>query len=231
MSEGFYKIATLAKLTGVSAVAIRNWERRYHLLHPHRTEGGHRLYTDADRATLRRVRKLLEEGRSIGEIASLVRGPFADSEPMPSSVAAPIKSGARRTSAKGAKSRDDLDGALARGVLEALPQGILVTDARGRTEWINEACTELCGYTLAQLRGKTPGSVLQGPGTDQRVVRRIGAALAAREPCSERLLNYDARNRSYLAALDIAPLWTGEHLRGFVASVRDLTREGEQRAR
>jgi PAS domain S-box-containing protein len=212
MSEGIYKISTLARLTGLSPVVIRNWERRYQLLAPQRTEGGHRLYTEADRATLQRVRKLQGAGRSIGEIVALARVPLAEAE-------------AARSPSK------PLAGELARGALEALPQGIVVTDARGRTEWINDAVTEICGYTLAELRGKTPGSVLQGPGTDRRAVRRISAALVARQPCSERLLNYDSRNRAYEAALDIAPFWSGKRLRGFVALVRDLTGQGELRLR
>lgn len=221
MTVGLYKISTLARLTGVSAVVIRNWERRYHLLAPQRTEGGHRLYTEADRTTLQRVRKLLDTGRSIGEIVMLAGGSLAGAS------ATPVVQG----SASAAQTSKPLDGALARGVLEALPHGVLVTDANGKTEWINEAVTQLCGYTLAQLRGKTPGSVLQGSGTDRRAARRIAAALAARRPCSEQLLNYDSRNRAYLAGLDIAPLWAGKRLQGFVALVRDLTRKGEPRSR
>jgi PAS domain S-box-containing protein len=212
MSEGIYKISTLARLTGLSPVVIRNWERRYQLLAPQRTEGGHRLYTEADRVTLQRVRKLQDAGRSIGEIVALARAPSSEAE----AAEHPSK---------------PLDAGLARSALEALPQGIVVTDARGKTEWINDAVTRICGYTLAELRGRTPGSVLQGPGTDRRAVRRISAALAARRPCSERLLNYDARNHPYEAELDIAPLWTGKRLQGFVALIRDLTGPGEPRKR
>jgi PAS domain S-box-containing protein len=220
MTGGFYKIGTLARLTGLSPVVIRNWERRYLLLAPHRTQGGHRLYTEADRATLQRVRKLLDAGRSIGEIVTLARGSLAGAPPNLQGSTQPTQTRSKQ-----------LDSALARSVLDALPHGIVVTDAHGRTEWINEAVTQLCGYTLAQLRGKTPGSVLQGPGTDRRAARRIAAALAARRPCSERLLNYDSRNRAYLAALDIAPRWSGKRLLGFVALVRDVTEKDDPRSR
>lgn len=68
-----YKMATITRLTGLSAVLLRAWERRHALLRPERTEGGHRLYTEDDLRVLRRVQALLRQGRSIGEIEALGR--------------------------------------------------------------------------------------------------------------------------------------------------------------
>ncbi len=42
-----YKMGTLARITGLAPVLLRAWERRYGLLAPERTEGGHRMYTVA----------------------------------------------------------------------------------------------------------------------------------------------------------------------------------------
>lgn len=68
-----YKMGTLARLTGLSPILLRAWERRHDLLAPERTAGGHRLYTEDDLRVLRRVQELLEQGRSIGEVAALGR--------------------------------------------------------------------------------------------------------------------------------------------------------------
>jgi PAS domain S-box-containing protein len=214
MAVGLYKISTLAKLTGFGVQAIRNWEHRHNLLSPQRTDGGHRLYTEDDLATLRRVRELLDQGLSIGEVAVLARQAVEVSGLRQGKVLA--------TAAR--LSGEELDGSLARSVLDALPHGVVLTDAAGKTRWINQGITDLCGYTLADMNGRTPGSVLQGPGTDRRVVRRLSKAVAGHTACSEELLNYDSRNREYLAAVDIAPLWMGERLHGFVGLIRDLTR-------
>jgi PAS domain S-box-containing protein len=222
MADTLYKLSTLAKLTGFGVQAIRNWERRYNLLVPQRTAGGHRLYTEHDLAALLRVRELLDKGQSIGEIAAVARQVMAQPTVIDSKL-----SGARRDAPLALTARVDsaeLDAALARCVLEAMPHGLIVTDAAGNTEWINQGITDLCGYTLDDMKGRTPGSLLQGPRTDRCVTRRISKAIAEHKACSEEIVNYDSRNREYVAAVDIAPLWLGQQLRGFVGMIRDLTR-------
>lgn len=89
---GLHKMSTVAQRTGLGASLLRAWERRHGLLEPERTEGGHRLYTEDDLHVLEQVQRLLGEGRSIGEIASMGRpallGVRADrAEPPPGSSA------------------------------------------------------------------------------------------------------------------------------------------------
>lgn len=71
--QGPYKMRTIGRLTGYSPELLRAWERRHGLLQPLRGPGGHRLYTDDDLRVLLRVRHLINEGRSIGEIARFGR--------------------------------------------------------------------------------------------------------------------------------------------------------------
>lgn len=78
---GKYKIKTIAELTGFSPNLLRAWERRYELLEPARKESGHRLYTETDLAVLKSVRLLVDEGRSIGEIALMGRDLLVNSPP------------------------------------------------------------------------------------------------------------------------------------------------------
>lgn len=67
-SHSRYRIKTVARLTGIAPATIRAWERRHALLEPLRTEGGQRLYTDADVALLHRVKAMLDTGLGIGEV-------------------------------------------------------------------------------------------------------------------------------------------------------------------
>ena len=45
LDEGWLPIREVARQTGVNAVTLRAWERRYGLIVPQRTPKGHRLYS------------------------------------------------------------------------------------------------------------------------------------------------------------------------------------------
>jgi DNA-binding transcriptional MerR regulator len=68
-----YRIKRVAHLTGINPATLRAWERRYQLLTPRRSPAGYRLYTDEDVATLARIKRLIDEGLSIGEALERVR--------------------------------------------------------------------------------------------------------------------------------------------------------------
>lgn len=63
-----YPIRTVASLTGINPITLRAWERRYGLIQPTRTEGGHRLYTREDIERIQHVLVLLEQGVAIGRV-------------------------------------------------------------------------------------------------------------------------------------------------------------------
>jgi len=63
-----FPIRTVSALTGINAVTLRTWERRYHLIEPIRTPKGHRLYTKEQIAMLNRMVTLLESGMAISQI-------------------------------------------------------------------------------------------------------------------------------------------------------------------
>jgi len=66
-----YAIGTAARLAGIPPETVRIWERRYGLLDPGRTEGGHRLYSEGDVSLLRAVKVLLDAGMRIGAVARM----------------------------------------------------------------------------------------------------------------------------------------------------------------
>ncbi len=66
-----YAIGTAARLAGIPPETLRIWERRYELLAPGRTDGGHRLYSEDDVVLLRAVKRLVDAGMRIGTIARL----------------------------------------------------------------------------------------------------------------------------------------------------------------
>lgn len=57
--------------TGLSADLLRAWERRYEVVKPSRSQGGRRLYSDADIERLRLLYRATLAGRNIGQVAEL----------------------------------------------------------------------------------------------------------------------------------------------------------------
>lgn len=109
-------------------------------------------------------------------------------------------------------------------VAQKTQNGVIITDAKGCVEWVNEAFTRISGYVLAEVRGKKPGAVLQGAKTDPLTIAQLRAALAAGEPFNKEIYNYTKEGKGYWAALSIAPIYkeNGE-LEGFTAVQSDIT--------
>lgn len=76
-SEPRHPIRVVAQRTGLSTPVLRAWERRYGAVEPERSDGGQRLYSDADIRRLQLLATAVDGGRSIGLIADL---PVADLE-------------------------------------------------------------------------------------------------------------------------------------------------------
>jgi DNA-binding transcriptional MerR regulator len=64
-----YLIGAVTKLTGLSIDVVRVWERRYGAVRPARSDGGTRLYSDADVLRLKRLRQAVDKGFGIGQAA------------------------------------------------------------------------------------------------------------------------------------------------------------------
>ena len=68
-----YSVAAVARHTGVPAVTLRAWERRYGFPSPRRASGGRRLYTQRDIWTVRALRTPTDQGVPISRAIALLR--------------------------------------------------------------------------------------------------------------------------------------------------------------
>ena len=68
----YYPIRVVSNETGVNAITLRAWERRYGLITPKRTAKGHRLYTEADIQLIRKVVSLLQRGIPISQAKAML---------------------------------------------------------------------------------------------------------------------------------------------------------------
>jgi methanogenic corrinoid protein MtbC1 len=66
-----YPIKAVAQQTGLSTHVIRIWEKRYHAVTPNRTDTNRRLYTNEDIDRLQLLKRAIDDGHNIGQIANL----------------------------------------------------------------------------------------------------------------------------------------------------------------
>ncbi len=66
-----HPIGVVARRTGLKQDLIRAWERRYGAVAPGRTDTRRRFYSDADVARLQLLKRVVDTGRAIGQVANL----------------------------------------------------------------------------------------------------------------------------------------------------------------
>ncbi|QIN78224.1 EAL domain-containing protein [Rubrobacter marinus] len=125
-----------------------------------------------------------------------------------------------------------------RSIVENANDAILVTEGTPiekpgpRIVYVNETFTRMTGYTLDDVRGKTP-RILQGPETDPEPRRKIREALERWQSVRVELLNYRKDGTDFWVELNIVPVLDDDGLYTHWVSVqRDVTerkREEEER--
>jgi len=103
------------------------------------------------------------------------------------------------------------------------PEEMLVlTDGEGRVEWVNEAFSRMCGYTLEELRGQRPGRLLQGAKSDPAAVALLRDAVNSFQACDCRIVNYRKDGTPYQVLISLRPVFVGGRLDGFFAVEREI---------
>lgn len=97
------------------------------------------------------------------------------------------------------------------------------TDAQGHVIQINPAFSGLCGYTFEEIRGRKPGSLLQGPETTAESVLALRNAIRSRQGCTVEMVNYHKNKTTYRVQIELTPHFSflGE-IEGFEAVERKL---------
>ncbi len=74
----FYTIGDISQDCAINPVTLRAWQRRYGLITPHRTPGGHRLYSEADRLKIMEIKRWVESGVPPAKVKALLTGEATD---------------------------------------------------------------------------------------------------------------------------------------------------------
>ncbi|GEM_PF-2240667 len=107
---------------------------------------------------------------------------------------------------------------------------VIITDRYGLIEWVNEGFERLTEYSLEEVKGKKPGSFLQGPETRREDVRAISQGIKSQKPFKHEIYNYSKSGRGYWLSVSITPTFN-EHgvLDKFIAIETDITADKASR--
>jgi DNA-binding transcriptional MerR regulator len=70
----YYSIGEVAERCGINPVTLRAWQRRYGLLKPQRSEGGHRQFDEEDVQRIEEIKRWIDRGVSVGKVKALLEG-------------------------------------------------------------------------------------------------------------------------------------------------------------
>ncbi|HEY8938003.1 MAG TPA: PAS domain S-box protein [Cyclobacteriaceae bacterium] len=101
---------------------------------------------------------------------------------------------------------------------------VVITDASGKIEWVNEGFTRITEYTPDEVVGKKPGSLLQGKESDPLAIALLREKIRSREPFSIEIVNYTKSGKKYWVHINGQPIFNteGEAIK-FFAIETDIT--------
>lgn len=67
-----YSIGDVADKCGINPVTLRAWQRRYGLLKPLRSEGGHRQFDEADIQRIEEIQRWIKSGISVSKVKAIL---------------------------------------------------------------------------------------------------------------------------------------------------------------
>lgn len=110
-------------------------------------------------------------------------------------------------------------------IAERTNKKVVIANAQGQIDWVNKGFEQVSGYTLGEVRGKTPGSVLGGFAKDSGVRTRLRKAVRDGADTEVELLNYRKNGTAYWARLELRALRdTSGELTGFLGIESDITK-------
>ena len=80
---------------------------------------------------------------------------------------------------------------------------VILADAHGRIEWINEGFINMTGYAFDEVIGRTPGSFLQGPKSDRATVELMREKTHSGQGFVVEVLNFNKSGRPFWVMVEV----------------------------
>jgi PAS domain S-box-containing protein len=108
-------------------------------------------------------------------------------------------------------------------VAEETINAVVLTDIQGNITWVNKMFTRISGYDLNEVKGFTPGSILQGKNTDALTIKDMSTALKNEQEFNVDIINYHKNGHPYWLRINCQPLHEQGQLVGFMSIQTDIT--------
>ena len=112
--------------------------------------------------------------------------------------------------------------ALLRVLADNSFDSIVITDAtvQGKIIYANKAFKKLTGYDPSDVIGKTP-RILQGVGTDKKVIGRLAVALKSGKKFQGKTINYKKDGTPFIMYWRVSPIRVGKTTEAWIAIQRE----------
>ncbi|MFM2359186.1 MAG: hypothetical protein RLY16_1179 [Bacteroidota bacterium] len=109
-------------------------------------------------------------------------------------------------------------------VISQINEAVIISDVNGSVQWVNDGFTKITGYSMDEILGKKPGTILHGAQTDKDVARRIEEKMSRGEELVEELLKYRKNGTTFWVRSSIKPIYNEEGIMtNYISIENDIT--------
>lgn len=109
-------------------------------------------------------------------------------------------------------------------VADKTTNAVIIADAQERIEWVNDSFTRNSGYSLQEVRGKTPADVVHGPESTTRYKNHILPLLQKGVPFQVETINYSKDGEKYWIESFVSPIYdSAGDLSHYIAIENNIT--------
>lgn len=117
-------------------------------------------------------------------------------------------------------------------IIQETINAVIISDSHGKIEWVNKAFEKMTGYDLSEVKGKTPGTFLQGKETNMETVDYMRQQIKNSKPFRCEVFNYKKTGEGYWLRINGQPIFDKKgKVTNFFAIEEDITLEKETEAK
>lgn len=109
-------------------------------------------------------------------------------------------------------------------IVKSTDNAVIITDNKAKITWTNEAFSKVTGYQFREVAGKSPGSFLQGPETDDHAKAKMRKAIVEEKPTQVEIVNYHKNGTPFWTSIDLQPVFSQKgQLKKFIGIQYNIT--------